>query len=106
MRRPGPTVDDRATIFEDQITAGTWRFEKKSADGRYEIRIFTGRAARERAIRYAARNDATFDVMRLKPHRRRSIPGRPSREFICACVSRQGHGGPHFDKYQGSADPC
>src|ERR1041384_8063100 len=71
MRRPGPTVDDRATIFEDQITAGTWRFEKKSADGRYEIRIFTGRAARERAIRYAARNDATFDVMRLKPHRRR-----------------------------------
>ncbi len=71
----GPTSDDLARVFEDRITAGTWRVEKMGADGDYEdVKVFSGRAARYRAIRYAARNYAAFDVMHLKPHRRRSIP--------------------------------
>jgi hypothetical protein len=78
MRRSsvGPPAGDLAKVFEDRILAGTWKVENVGADGNNEeVKVFTGRAARQRAIRYAANKYAVFEVMRRKPHQRRSIPG-------------------------------
>jgi hypothetical protein len=77
MRRSsvGPPAGDLAKVFEDRIMAGTWKVEKAGADGNNEeAKVFTGQAARERAIRYAVKKYAIFEVMRRKPHQRRSIP--------------------------------
>jgi hypothetical protein len=61
--------------FEDRILAGRWKVENVGADGNNEeVKVFTGLAARQRAIRYAANKYAVFEVMRRKPHQRRSIP--------------------------------
>jgi hypothetical protein len=77
MRRSsvGPPAGDLAKVFEDRIMAGTWKVEKAGADGKKEeAKVFTCQAARERAIRYAVKKYAIFEVMRRKPHQRRSIP--------------------------------
>src|SRR5260221_13246588 len=40
----GRTLDDLARVFEDRITAGTWRVEKMGAHGDYEdVKVFSGR---------------------------------------------------------------
>jgi hypothetical protein len=58
----GPTADDlRAKVFEDRITPRNWRVEKMDEDGGYEVAVFGGPKARERALRYADREYGEFD---------------------------------------------
>lgn len=67
----GPTPDDfRAKLFRDREHTGDWRVEKVDEDGTSEIAIFSGLAARDRAIRYAEREYGVFDEIELQPYRR------------------------------------
>jgi len=67
-----PTPDDfRAKVFRDREHIGDWRVEKLNDDGEsYDVAIFSGAQARERAIRYADREYAAFDEIELEPHKR------------------------------------
>lgn len=62
-----PTPDDfRAKVFRDREHIGDWRVEKLNDDGEsYDVAIFSGAEARERAIRYADREYAAFDEIEL-----------------------------------------
>jgi hypothetical protein len=51
------TDDLRAKVFEDRITPRNWRVE----NGGYEVAVFGGPKARERALRYADREYGEFD---------------------------------------------
>jgi hypothetical protein len=52
----GPIADDfRAKVFRDREHSGNWRVEKMDDDGGFEVAIFSGEDARQRAIRYADR---------------------------------------------------
>ena len=67
----GPTPDDfRAKVFRDRKHTEDWRVEKMDEDGSSEIAIFSGPAARERAVRYADREYGAFDEIELEPYRR------------------------------------
>ena len=67
----GPDPDDfRAKVFRDRKHTEDWRVEKMDEDGSSEIAIFSGPAARERAIRYADREYGAFDEIELEPYRR------------------------------------
>ena len=66
-----PTPDDfRAKVFRDREHIGDWRVEKLNDDESYDVAIFSGAQARERAIRYADREYADFDEIELEPHKR------------------------------------
>jgi len=69
-----PTPDDfRAKVFRDREHIGDWRVEKLNDDGEsYDVAIFSGAQARERAIRYADREYAAFDEieLELEPYKR------------------------------------
>jgi hypothetical protein len=67
-----PTPDDfRAKVIRDREHIGDWRVEKLNDDGEsYDVAIFSGAQARERAIRYADREYAAFDEIELEPHKR------------------------------------
>ncbi len=55
--------DLRAKVFEDRDFPGSWRVEKLGGDGaNYRGAIFSGRAARERSIRYADREHGDFEL--------------------------------------------
>jgi hypothetical protein len=67
----GPTPDDfRAKVFRDRKHIEDWRVEKMDEDGSSEIAIFSGPAARGRAVRYADREYGAFDEIELEPYRR------------------------------------
>jgi hypothetical protein len=68
----GPTPDDlRAKVFRDRAHPGDWRVEKLDEDGEsIEIARFSGGDARQRAIRYADREDGEFDLIELEPYAR------------------------------------
>jgi hypothetical protein len=67
----GPTPDDfRAKVFRDRVHTGDWRVEKLDDDGGSEVAIFSGGDARQRAIRYAAREYGAFDEIELEPYAR------------------------------------
>jgi hypothetical protein len=63
-----PTPDDfRAKVFRDREYTGDWRVEKLNDNGEsYDVAIFSGAQARERAIRYADREYAAFDEIELE----------------------------------------
>jgi hypothetical protein len=42
-----------ALVFEDRMYPGEWRVDWTGVHGEAEVAIFSGRNARERAIRYA-----------------------------------------------------
>src|SRR5258708_13651407 len=67
-----PTPDDfRGKVFRDREHIGDWRVEKLNDDGEsYDVAIFSGAEARERAIRYADREYAAFDEIELEPYKR------------------------------------
>jgi len=67
-----PTPDDfRGKVFQDRAHIGDWRVEKLNDDGEsYDVAIFSGAEARERAIRYADREYAAFDEIELEPYKR------------------------------------
>jgi len=67
-----PTPDDfRAKVFRDREHIGDWRVEKLNDDGEsYDVAIFSGAQARERAIRYTDREYAAFDEIELEPYKR------------------------------------
>jgi len=48
---------------------GNWRVECEHEDGATEVAIFSGRTARERAIRYADWLYGDFEEMVLEPYR-------------------------------------
>jgi hypothetical protein len=68
----GPSPDDfRAKVFRDRAHTEDWRVEKLDDDGEsIEIAIFSGRDARQRAIRCAAREYGAFDEIELAPYAR------------------------------------
>jgi hypothetical protein len=51
---------DPAQVFEDRMYAGEWRVQWFNDDGDYEVAIFSGPKARERAIQYAERQYGIF----------------------------------------------
>src|ERR1700736_2231053 len=63
-----PTPDDfRAKVFRDREHTGDWRVEKLNDDREsYDVTIFSGAEARERAIRYADREYAAFYELELE----------------------------------------
>jgi hypothetical protein len=69
-----PTPDDfRAKVFRNREHTGDWRVEKLNDDGEsYDVTIFSGAEARERAIRYADREYAAFYEIEpeLEPYKR------------------------------------
>ena len=67
-----PTPDNfRAKVFRDREHIGDWRVEKLNDDGEsYDVAIFSGAEARERAIRYADREYTAFDEIELDPYKR------------------------------------
>jgi hypothetical protein len=64
-----PHEDQRAKVFEDRVMPGNWRVECEHEDGATEVAIFSGRTARERAIRYADWLYGDFEEMVLEPYR-------------------------------------
>ena len=63
-----PHGDQRAKVFEDRVMPGNWRVEREYEDGATEVAIFSGRTARERAIRYADWLYGDFEEMVLEPY--------------------------------------
>jgi hypothetical protein len=57
-----------AKIFEDRVTPGQWRVEWFGDDGRHEVKLFTGRNARRRALRYAMQRYGHFKEVQLEPY--------------------------------------
>jgi hypothetical protein len=58
----GPSPDDfRAKVFRDRVHPDDWRVEKLCDDGESEVAICSGEDARQRAIRYAAREYGDFE---------------------------------------------
>jgi hypothetical protein len=55
-----------AQVFEDR-RRGAWRVEGIADDGEFEVAIFGGPDARERALRYADREYGRFEEVRLDP---------------------------------------
>jgi hypothetical protein len=65
----GPSPDDfRAKVFRDRKYIDDWRVEKMDEGGRYEVAVFSGGDARQRAIRYADREYGEFDEIGLEPY--------------------------------------
>ena len=58
----------RAKLFRDREHTGDWRVEKMDEDGGYEIAMFSGGDARQRAIEYADRVYRDFDEIELEPY--------------------------------------
>ncbi|MBV9499438.1 MAG: hypothetical protein JO138_08685 [Acidobacteriaceae bacterium] len=52
-----------ALVFEDRMYPGEWRVDWTGEDGEQELAIFSGRNARERAIRYAERQYGVFQEL-------------------------------------------
>ena len=63
-----------ALVFEDRMYPGEWRVDWTGEDGGHELAIFSGRKARERAIRYAERQYGLFQELSFDRKQ-----GRPSR---------------------------
>ena len=61
-RMPEPAI-----IFPDRLYSEEWRVEWVDDDGGVELAIFAGPNARERAIKYADRQDGRFREVKLKP---------------------------------------
>jgi hypothetical protein len=57
-----------AKVFEDCGHAGEWRVEWFDDDGGCEVRIFSGKNAREQAIRYADDQYGKFEEVVPLPH--------------------------------------
>jgi len=56
-----------AKVFEDRLYPDDWRVEWVDDDCGVELAIFAGPNARERAIKYADRQDGRFREVKLKP---------------------------------------
>jgi len=56
-----------ALVFEDRMYPGEWRVDWTTQDGEHELAIFSGRNARERAIRYAERQYGIFQELSFGP---------------------------------------
>ena len=60
-------MSEPAKVFADRLYPGDWRVEWVDDDGGVELAIFAGPNARERAIKYADRQDGRFREVKLKP---------------------------------------
>jgi hypothetical protein len=60
-------MSEPAKVFEDRVPPGQWRVEWFGDDGRYEAKVFTGRNARRRALRYAMQRYAHFKEVQPEP---------------------------------------
>ena len=60
-------ISEPAKVFEDRLYPDDWRVEWVDDDGGVELAIFAGPNARERAIKYADRQDGRFREVKLKP---------------------------------------
>jgi hypothetical protein len=56
--------DDPAFLFEDRQTAGDWHVQWTADDGGFEMAIFSGPRARERAIIFAERCYGRYEEVR------------------------------------------
>ena len=61
MSIPG---DDPAFLFEDRQTAGDWHVQWTDDDGGFEMAMFSGPRARERAIIFAERCYGRYEEVR------------------------------------------
>jgi hypothetical protein len=61
-------MSEPAHIFEDRVNPSEWRVEWFDDDGRWEVAIFAGPNARERALRYADRQYGLFEEVQLDPY--------------------------------------
>jgi hypothetical protein len=61
MSIPG---DDPAFLFEDRQTPGDWHVQWTDDDGGFEMAIFSGPRARERAIIFAERCYGGYEEVR------------------------------------------
>ena len=59
---------------EDHGTPGQWRVEWFDDDGRCQLEIFTGPAARRDALRYAGQKYGHFKEVQLEPYLSRIFP--------------------------------
>jgi hypothetical protein len=60
MSEPGT---EPAYLFEDRQTPGDWHVQWTDADGGFEMAIFSGPRARERAIMFAERCYGGYEVV-------------------------------------------
>ena len=65
-------MSDATQVFEDRQSPGDWRVEWFDDNGSYEVAIFAGPNALERAFRYADRQYGYVEEVRLDP-----MPSRP-----------------------------
>jgi hypothetical protein len=56
-----------ALVFEDRMYPGEWRVDWTGQECEQELAIFSGRNARERAIRYAERQYGIFQELSFDP---------------------------------------
>jgi hypothetical protein len=67
MTSPGDQPEP-AKVFKDRRNPEDWRVEWIDDDGGIEVAIFSGPNARERALRYADRQYASFEEISLSPY--------------------------------------
>ena len=60
-------MSDPAIVFEDRMYPGEWRVQWSDDGGEFEIAIFSGPNARQRAIDYAERQYGSFEEVRFDP---------------------------------------
>jgi hypothetical protein len=58
-------MPETAKVFEDRKHRGEWRVEWFDNDGGCELEIFTGRDARQQAIRYADHQYGIYEEISL-----------------------------------------
>ena len=56
-----------ALVFEDRMYPGDWRVDWTGERGEVEVAVFSGRNARERAIRYAEQQYGIYHEVRFDP---------------------------------------
>jgi hypothetical protein len=60
-------MSNPAIVFEDRMYPGEWRVEWYKDHELSEVAIFSGRNARERAIRYAEQQYGAFTEISFEP---------------------------------------
>ena len=60
-------MGEPAIVFEDRMYPGEWRVEWYDDHNLSEVAIFSGRNARERAIRYAEQQYGEFREISFEP---------------------------------------
>ena len=58
-------ADDPAFLFEDRQTPGDWHVQWTANDGGFEMAIFSGPRAHERAIMFAERCYGSYEEVHI-----------------------------------------